>query len=414
MRGFVACHRFAAIRAFSSHWQELANYVPKSKQKEILSGSFDISKRMAKADGTSALAEIDWAHYESVLGSDVVGPMKADYEATPTANLDAEIESSIGKRREQIDHLKSEVDRIDEESKPVKEIAAKQLKVLEANRTTEHTTLEEVSRRYPDIHQEVMKNIEDENYDTRFPAIDQSALRLATIKEKWDSSKFGKMTEESLNSLVAEMEDLAAPPKPKAWGDVSYTDFSDQDKDDMVAYSEKIGVELTDELIAEFDAMPDPFSLTADELAETDEGKLFQAMHNEVEKDGGIDRAILLHDRINYLRDTGDLVPNPDVVEQTEASLGLGDNTIARMTDDEFEGKTVDELTALATEAADVEDYYRATMYSYEAKVLNGDIDPTVRGIGSFSGQVNLMMQMGDNYITAAETKKRPQFAYYL
>ena len=80
-------------------------------------------------------------------------------------------------------------------------------------------------------------------------------------------------------------------------------------------------------------------------------------MHDEVMKDGMIDRAILIHDRIAKLRDTGELVPNPDVVERIET--GLGDNSITRMTEEDFEGKSAEELTALAQEAAAVEDYYR-------------------------------------------------------
>ena len=92
-------------------------------------------------------------------------------------------------------------------------------------------------------------------------------------------------------------------------------------------------------------------------ILQTDEGVLRQLLHDEVLKDGIIDRAILLHDRIEKLRNTGELVPNPDVVERIEASIG--DNTIVRMTEEEFEGKSAAELTQLATEAAAVEDYYR-------------------------------------------------------
>ena len=49
-------------------------------------------------------------------------------------------------------------------------------------------------------------------------------------------------------------------------------------------------------------------------------------------------------------------------------------------------------------------------MFLYEAKVLEGEIDPAVRGGESFSGVCNLMMQMSDNLITVQETGKRPQF----
>ena len=78
-------------------------------------------------------------------------------------------------------------------------------------------------------------------------------------------------------------------------------------------------------------------------------------------KDGVIDRAILIYDRINKLRDTGDLVPNPDVVERIESSLG--DNSITRLTEEDFEGKSSEELTTLAQEAAAVEDYYRVCIH---------------------------------------------------
>ena len=34
------------------------------------------SRLQSKADNVSPVSEIDWAHYEAELGSDVVGPMK--------------------------------------------------------------------------------------------------------------------------------------------------------------------------------------------------------------------------------------------------------------------------------------------------------------------------------------------------
>ena len=100
-------------------------------------------------------------------------------------------------------------------------------------------------------------------------------------------------------------------------------------------------------------------------ILQTDEGVLRQTMHNVVVGDGPIDRAILLHDRIEKLRETGQLVPNPDVVERIEQSLG--DNSIVRMTEDEFEGKSAEELTKLSQEAAASEDYYRVRMCCYLA-----------------------------------------------
>ena len=68
---------------------------------------------------------------------------------------------------------KAHVDEIDARSQPIKEAAAKELEVLQRSRTTENTTLEEVMRRYPHVYKTVMDKIEDENYDTRYPAIDQ-------------------------------------------------------------------------------------------------------------------------------------------------------------------------------------------------------------------------------------------------
>jgi len=143
-------------------------------------------------------------------------------------------------------------------------------------------------------------------------------------------------------------------------------------------------------------------------LGQTDEGVLRQLMHDEVMKGGMVDRAILLHDRMEKLRNTGELVPNPDVVERIENSIG--DNRIERMTEEDFEGKSAEELTKLASEAAATSDYYRASMFLYEAKVLEGEIDPAVRGGESYSAICNLMMQMSDNLITVQETGKRPQF----
>lgn len=376
-----------------------------------MSKGFDIAKRVSKAENVSPAADIDWDEYENILGSDVVGPIKADYDAAPVANLDAEIESSVAASKKSMDDLKAHVDAIDERTKPVKAAAAKELEILERSRTNENTTLEEVMRRYPHLYKQVMQNLEDENYDNRFPAIDEAAIRLSTIKSQWDSSTHGKLTEDKLNEVVAEMESFV-PPKPAQYGDYTYADFTDEEKATVARAHEALGVELTDELIAEYEAQPDPFSLTEAELAETDEGALRQLMHDEVTKDGLIDRAILVHDRIEKLRNTGDLVPNPDVVERIENSIG--DNRIHRLSEADFEGKSADDLNQLAQAAAAEKDFYRASMFLYEAKVLEGEIDPAVRGGESYSGICNLMMQMSDNLLTVQETGKRPQFGFKL
>merc|ERR1719183_1942135 len=123
MRGSVT-HR-VTMRAFCSHWQELANYVPKSKRGEMLSKGFDVSKRTSKAENVTPVAEINWEEYEAALGADVVGPMKAEFDAAPVANLDAEIESSVAASKAKMDQLKAHVDEIDARSQPIKDAAAK-------------------------------------------------------------------------------------------------------------------------------------------------------------------------------------------------------------------------------------------------------------------------------------------------
>merc|ERR1712196_349576 len=109
----------------------------------------DIAKRATKADNVSASAEIDWAHYESVLGKDAVAPLKAEYEATPVKELDAEIESSVNKAKSQMEKLKTDVAAISADAEALTATAASQLAVLERTRTDEDTTLEEVLRRHP-------------------------------------------------------------------------------------------------------------------------------------------------------------------------------------------------------------------------------------------------------------------------
>merc|ERR1711881_362176 len=123
-------------------------------------------------------------------------------------------------------------------------------------------------RRYPHVYKTVMDKIDAEDYDTRYPAIDNDAIRLSTIKTQWDSSKYGKLTEDKLNEVVTEMSSYSPPAAPK-YGDYTYADFTDEEKAAVAKAHEALGVELTDELIAEYDSQPDPFSLTESELAET-------------------------------------------------------------------------------------------------------------------------------------------------
>ena len=73
--------------------------------------------------------------------------------------------------------------------------------------------------------------------------------------------------EDKLNEVMAEMNSYS-PPKAAQYGDYSYADFTDEEKGAVAAAHEAFGVELTDELIAEYDSQPDPFSLTEAELAE--------------------------------------------------------------------------------------------------------------------------------------------------
>ena len=59
-----------------------------------------------------------------------------------------------------------------------------------------------------------------------------------------------------------------APPTAPQYGDYTYSDFTDAEKAAVANAHEAFGVELTDELIAEYESQPDPFSLTEAELAE--------------------------------------------------------------------------------------------------------------------------------------------------
>jgi len=410
MRGVVARH--TAVRSFSSHWDTLVSLVPRAKRKEIASERLDIAKRANKADNVSALPEIDWAHYENILGKDVVGPMKAEYDATPVTELDSEIESSVNKAKSQMEKLKSEVATISDEAEALTNTADAQLAVLERTRTDEDTTLEEVLRRYPDIYNELMKNIEEENFDTNFPTLDLNAMRLAAIKNNYD----GKLTEEVVNEIVAEMEAMDAPTEDGSltYESASYEDFSDEAKADLASLHEEVGVELTPELIAEYDAIADPSKLTAEEAAETDEGSIcaaIQANLNSLNADASPEKALALYDHLQSLRASGDLVANPAAVASLTASVG--GIPIVRLTEQDFEGKSADDLSALAKDAEASGDLYRACMYLYEAQVLNGEIDPSASD-DSYSGNTNTLVQMSENIQTLAETGKRPEYATLL
>ena len=62
--------------------------------------------------------------------------------------------------------------------------------------------------------------------------------------------------------------DSYSVPKAQQYGDYTYADFTDEEKASVARAHEALGVELTEDLIAEYESHPDPFSLTEAELAE--------------------------------------------------------------------------------------------------------------------------------------------------
>merc|ERR1712232_339748 len=222
-------------------------------------------------------------------------------------------------------------------------------------------------------------------------------------------------SEDGLNEIVAEMEAMDAPAVHGATYDtLSYADMSEESQAELASLHTEMGVALTPELIAEYDAMADPSTLSASEASETDEGKIcaaIQANLNMTNADASPEKALALYDHLESLRSSGDLVFNPAAV--AALSAGLGGSPIQPMEESDFEGKSADELSELSQQAEADGDLYRASMYLYEAQVLNGDIDVTARG-HCYSGTSNLFMQMSENIQNLAAPGKRPEYAHLL
>jgi len=400
-----------AVRAFSSHWENLVKLVPKSNQQEMASQQMLIAKRQAKADAVKPVADIDWDAYTKILGADAVAPLKAEFESSPIPNADAEVEAAVAAASAKMAGLKETVAEIVDGANALAANASAKLEVLERSRTDLDTTTEDVLRRHPAVYTKIMTNLENEDFDIDFPALDLPAMRLATIKENWDSSKYGPLNEASLAEVTTEMDALKEGGNDVSFNRAKYADFSDVAKDNLQKLHEVAGVELNAELIAEYDALADPSVLTPAEKATTEDAALVEMMayHSEmVHDDAYLLKAQALLKHYQALERRGELVKNPVAMEKV-SQKHFTHKMPEAMDLAEFEGKTAEELEALSDQAEARGDQYQAIMYLYESAVQRGKIDPTARG-NSDSGDVNYIMQMIENVRDMHEKKYVPKW----
>jgi len=408
--------RSVSARAMSSHWDNLTRLVPNSKKREMTNRRTAISKRQSVADATKPLPEIDWDAYTAVLGADAVAPIKAEYESQPAADVDAEVSKAVARTSSKMAELKDSVTEIVAGADALATQAAQELKVLERSRTDENTSLEEVLRRYPEIYETLVDRLENENFDINYPAVDAAAIRLATVKQHWDTEKLGPLTEEAIAEVVEEMDALQSESAGNevTFDQLRYSDFSDDKKAEFEEMHKQLGLELTDDLIAQYDALPDPRQLTVAETAIKDEAEIVKQIefHLNIDNDGAsYHKAEAFYQHMADLRHSGDLVANVAGMERFRIENCT--HSLAPMEIEQFEGKSAEELASLAEDSAAAGNYYEACMYLYESKVVDGTIDPTARN-DSFSGAANLSMQMSENMVEFSSTGRKPVLAQLL
>lgn len=366
----------------AAKWDVISRVIPASKQGEFNATVAAFNKRKDKAASVQENASIDFDSYVEVLGADEVNRIKAEYDAHEYTDFEVEKAAEL---KELQSTLATTVAAIEEQSANLGAAAAaasEELHELERTRTTLETSIEDTMRQHPDIVANLSERLANEDWDTEAKPIDINALRLETIEKNWDSSTLGTLDEDTQKAFLEEINALEA-------GASSASDDVPESLQQYISdWHELLGRQQDS---ASLEAFAAANRVTDADLQLTNEREIWQAIDAATEL-CMFERARGLVEHAKSVAEAGNLVIDEEWRQTETKKL-----TTARHHQDynspvpaeELEGRTAEELEALADAAADNSDFYKAAHYLYAARVQSGDVDPNDSDLSNLSGFAN-------------------------
>jgi len=376
-----------AVRCFAG-WSNMEDSVPVSKKAELRSLIADMAKRKDAALSTEAPAPIDWKAFEEQIGADEVAKIKADYEKQTYSDFT----TSAKKEAEEVDAaLSSTLSEISASQELMSQYSADaeaQREKVIASYTSEDTTLEEVLQKHPELNAKYDRQIENHEWDTDdIDADDIAAKRIALMEERWDASIMGgKLDENMQKEVIAEMEHKSSNAASSSF------ELDDNVRAHIAEMAEFAGEAVPDDATLHKWLELGKGELSESERAETSESKLFEMMEHYTTL-GLKEKAENVKKLYESLEESGELVVDEDW-RAGEVAAAAGQppvESLGDFTPDELEGKSADEIEAMADEAAARNEFWRASQILLHHHRSTGEVDASSTDPNTFSGLANYM-----------------------
>ena len=358
----------------------ISKAIPTSKQSDMQASVAAFNKRKAKAAAAAADAPIDFDKYVDVLGKAEVDAIRKEYESFEYTNFEAQKKEEIAEVQAALNKTVAAIEKQSAELSDAAAAASVELKELERTRTTLETSMDDIKRRFPEMDAELTARLEAEDWDTESKPIDITAMRMEAIEKNWDADTLGPLDEATQKTFLEEIEAVEkanqdAPPQKE---------LSPELQERLDNWHKLVGIEHDAEGFAQFQAEN---AVTDADRELNDEGDLWREIDMAVEKHQ-FKRVKGLIKLAKEKKANGDIIVNEAwrAREIKKAEL-LRDQVKASnpVTDAEIEGKSAEELEAMADAAAAADDYSRAKNLIYASRVKSGDVDPNEKDIRKFS-----------------------------
>lgn len=369
--------------------------MPNSKKDELRSLVADITKRKDAAQSLQAPSEIDWKSFENQIGAEEVAKIKKEYEAYKYTDFEQDISKEKSELEAKFADVKAQLSAQQEELAQFSQDAEAQLEETSVNYTTEDTTLEEVLQRYPDLDAKYDRQIENHDWDTDdVDSVDINAKKVAIIEERFDSSLHdGKKFDESVQKeLLHEMDLVANKGRASSSSDggaIGVEDLSPEIREHLDEIGELINVKYDDESLGKILEAAQS-GLSESEKAVTDEATLFEMMDHYVSL-GLTNKVDQIKAQYESLEASGSLVVDDEWrAAQQAKSASQAEENLGEFETSEIDGLSNDEVVALAEDAGERGEYWRASQILMEHYRRTGVVDDS-NDLGSFSGQAKVL-----------------------
>lgn len=374
----------------ATNWDTIAKVIPAAKQTEMSATVAAFNKRKAQAAAVSLNNSIDFDKYTEVLGADEVAKIRKEFESFSYTDFEsakdeelASVRSSLAKTVSAINDQTAEAKALNQEAKD--DLAQE---VTFGHVSRDLTVSDTAILLGPEIAEEFANNLENDMWDDQPDPPDINSQRLVELQENWDASVLGPLDENTQKLALEEMATLSAAP----------SGLDANDRAQVEAIAAELGVEGFD-IDDALKNLSGADSVTEEELEIRNEREIWRLIDEANEKTH-FGRAQKLLENAQRLKAEGlieeDATWRAQVVKKAERHALLAENAGAThlISRAELGGLSPEEITAKANAAAELGNYVMAAQYLYEAKVLNGDINPDDFSGRSVSSAANIIRCM--------------------